>query len=237
MSGIFQASQLQHLVRDSLFEASGEYRRRVGGELQFDGERPGPDWHAHGYFSCQVWMLQDGQPTHRRVWKRRWLRKGTTQTCHSRPPDVLPGVRFCTLVVTLQLWTWIDADVGLHKVEGLQGCGSRRSMQRWLRRLLPHAMEIQQAVRLAVINRSEPRPLERIFPVGLDPPQRVRRKRWRNGWMVASLWTALAMLFGSSYNLQLPVAILLAEARGRCDRTESQHVVSAFQDASPGKRR
>ena len=216
MRGISEPSQLQYLIRDSLFEVSGEYRRRPGGELQYDGERPGPDWHAHGYFSCLIWMLQDGSAVQRRLWKRRWLQVESTRTCHSRPPDVLPGIRFCTLIVTLRLWAWLDADVGLHTVEGLPGRGSRRSMQRWLRRLLPRAMDIQQAIRLAVINRSEPRPLERIFPVGLDPPQRVRRKRWKDGQMVASLWTALAMLLGASCDLKIPIATLLAEARGRC---------------------
>ncbi len=225
MSGISQPSQLQHLIRDSLFEVSGEYRRRPGGELQFDGDRPGPDWHAHGYFSCRVWMLADGRPLQRRLWKRRWLLVGTTRTCHSCPPDVLPGIRFCSLVVTLKLWAWLDADAGLHKypefVDGLRGCGSRRSVQRWLRKLLPRAMDIQQAIRLAVINRCEPRPLERIFPCGLDPPLRVHRKRWRDGSLVYPLWTALAMLFGASNDLEIPIATLLAEARGRCDRTEN----------------
>lgn len=170
-------------------------------------------------------MLADGRPVQRRLWKRRWLLVGSTQTCHSRPPDVLPGMRFCTLVVTLKLWAWLDANVGLHQyaelVEGLSECGSRRSVQRWLRRLLPHAMDIQQAIRLAVINRCEPRPLERIFPCGLDPPLRVQRKRWCDVRSVGSLWTAFAMLLGASCDLKIPCATLLAEARRRCDRIEN----------------
>ena len=225
MSGICQLSQLQYLIRDSLFEVGDVYRRRPGGDLQYDGVRPGPGWHAHGYFCCLVWMLIDGRAIERRLWKRRWLLVGTTHTCHSRPPDVLPGISFCTLIIVLKLWAWIDAEVGLHKyaelLPELQGCGSRRSVQRWLRKLLPRALDIQQAIRLAVINRCEPRPLERIFPCGLDPPPRVHRKRWRDGLMVTSLWTALTMLFGASCDLKIPCATLLAEARRRCDRIEN----------------
>ena len=96
MSGISQLSQLQYLVRDSLFEIGGGYVRLPNGELRFDGERPGPGWNAHGHFSCKIWMLDDGQASKRRLWKRRWLLAGTTRTRHSRPPDVLPGIRFCT---------------------------------------------------------------------------------------------------------------------------------------------
>lgn len=170
-------------------------------------------------------MLKDGRLTARLLWKRRWLREGTTRTCHSRPPDVLPGIRCCTLVLVLKLWAWLDAQEGLHRYEELcpelDEVGSRRSVQRWLHKLLPRALDIQQAIRLAVINRCEPRPLERIFPCGLDPPQRVRRKRWVDGSSVCRLWTALAMLLGASRALNVYCATLLAEARRRCERTES----------------
>jgi len=212
-------------VQDSLFVVLGQYRQRAGGDLQYDGARPGPDWHAHGYLSCSVWMLCNGLAVRRRLWKRRWLRVGTTHTRHSRPPDLLPGIGFCTLVLVLKLWAWIDAELGLHKYPevqpGLASCGSRRSVQRWLAKLAPRAMEIQQAIRLAVINRCEPRPLEQIFPAGLDPPERVRRKRWKDGPVVTRLWTALAMLFVASCDLKITCATLLAEARRRCIRTEN----------------
>jgi len=221
-------SQLRFLIRDSLALSSSVYRRRVDGELQYDGKRPGAHWHAHGYFSCQVWMLDGGRVVLVRLWKRRWLRVGTTRTCHSRPPDLLPGLRFCTLIVALKLWAWLDAEVGLHRYAevfaALGERGSRRSVQRWLRRLSPRAMEIQQAIRLAVIERCEPRPLEWIFPTGLDPPERVRRKRWQDAKLVGRLWTALAMLFGTSSDLMISPTILLAEARRRFDRREKPTV-------------
>lgn len=222
MSGIPEQTWLRETVRDSLFAVSGVYRLKANGDLQFDGARPGVGWHAHGYFPHVAWMLRGGQCHHQRVWKRRWLQVGTTHTCHSRPPDDLPGIRFCTLVVTLKLWSWLDSTVGLHRYteshEALEGHGSRRSVQRWLRRYGPRALEIQQAIRLAAIERCEPRPLERIFPTGLDPPERLRRKQWKGAIWVGRLWTALALLLGAAFKLKVPIPNLLAEARRRCER-------------------
>jgi hypothetical protein len=123
-------------------------------------------------------------------------------------------------LVALKLWAWLNSKAGIRTyqevLEELEGHGSRRNVQRWLRRFQPRAMGIQQAIRLAVIERCEPRPLERIFPAGLDPPESVRRKRWQDGSMVGRLWTGLALLLGAACDLNLPVPILLAEARGRC---------------------
>ncbi len=101
MSGTSASSQLQELVRDSLFETGAVYVRLDNDELRYDGERPGEGWHAHGYFSCTVVMLQGGVPGARVLWKRRWIitDDGGRHTCHSRPPDVLPRVRFCLLFV------------------------------------------------------------------------------------------------------------------------------------------
>jgi hypothetical protein len=212
-------SQIRSLISNSLFEVAEIYHRRSNGDLQFDGERPGSGWHVLGYFAVTVVMLVDGNTRKVRLWKRRFRLYGTNTTCHSRPPDFLPGYRFCSLVVTLKLWAWIDSELGLHNypefLPSLQDCGSRRSVQRWLRRLQPQALGIQQAVRLAAIERCEPRPLERLFPAGLSPPARVCRKRWQDTKSVSRLWRALSLLFGVCTKLTIPLAIMLAEARGR----------------------
>lgn len=184
MSETTALSQLRALVSSSLFAVSGVYQRRANGELQFDGQRPGSGWVAHGYYDVRPGVLRCGEGVRVRLWKRRWLLSGTRQTCHSEPSDMLPGYRFCTLVLSVKLWAWLDAEVGLHSyaevLPGLDGLGSRRSVQRWCKRLGACALEIQQAIRLAVIERSEPRPLERVFPAGLDPPEKLRRQRyWR----------------------------------------------------------
>src|SRR5690606_32437631 len=87
------------------------------------------------------------------------------RTRHSRPPDDLASVWFCSLVVATALWGWLVADEGLHRhrvlVDALAEAEapSARTVQRWLRRALAHADETATALRRAVIERSEPRPI------------------------------------------------------------------------------
>jgi hypothetical protein len=204
--------------RDSLYAVAGVYGRRVGGGLQYDGERPSPDWHVHGYFSKRLWMLREGRLSFQSVRKRRWKRVGTQTTCHSRPPDDTPFVQFCTLIVVLKLWAWLSSGAGLHhKYQSLDplSAGSKRTVQRWLRRSLPRSEDIQQAIRLAVIERSEPRPVERLFPRGLAPPSGLVHRGWKDPSSVVTLWRALRIAIAGSEGLSIPLTVLLAEARGR----------------------
>ncbi len=210
---------LRAWVSNSAFRVTMVYSRRSNGDLQFDGVRPEGGWHAHGYFAVLLWMVEQGQPRRMRVWKRRWLLVAEGRTVHSRPPDQLPYIRSCTLVIVLLLWSWLDSDRGVqtHRqvIPALEGLVSPRTAQRWLRRGLPHAMTIQQRIREAVIERSEPRPVEHLFPCGLSPPEGLRRRRWRDPAEVWKLWRGLALLMIATTGLNTPVAVLLAEARGR----------------------
>ena len=204
-----------------LFQESGSYRVRGDGELQYDGERPGPGWHAHGYFAVTLWMLADGVVRRIRVHKRRWLDTVTGATRHSRPPDDPVGARSSTLVAFLALWGWLVSEHGLHRhepvVPGLDAAVSRRTVQRWLRRAQRHAIAIQQAVRLAVIQRCEPRPVESLFRGGLPPPPSLMRRAWKDPPGIGSLWRGLAYAVRGSDRLLIPLSTLLAEARGRWD--------------------
>ena len=160
------------------------------------------------------------------VRKQRWLEVATGRTCHSRPPDDLPWLHFCTLVIAVKLWSWLDGGRGVASAPSVivdqQDRPSPRTVQRWLSRALPMAMEFQQAIRLAVIERSEPRPVETLFPGGLSPPGQVVRRPWRDPPALDKLWRALAMLLGGALGLCVPAAVLLAEARGRWDETTGQ---------------
>jgi len=98
------AERLHQLLASSLFCYTDIYRVRVDDELQFNGERPGADWHAHGYFSVRRWMLVQGKVVRKKIFKRRWFQPTEKRTCHSRPPDELVGVGVCTLVLALLLW-------------------------------------------------------------------------------------------------------------------------------------
>ena len=203
---------------NSLAMIGGGYRVRADGELVYAGHRPGTDWHAHGWFGRWLWILVDGALERRRLHKRRWQHVATGKTCHSRPADELGAMWFSAVIVALKLWPWIHGDAGLHNVtevsHALDDHGCSRSRQRWLRRTLPFALKIQHRIRRAVIERCEPRPIEKLFPRGLSPPERDQR-RWREPRSVATLNRALTMLFVGAIELGIPTSALLAEARRR----------------------
>jgi len=227
VAGTFSSKQLLEVVTRSLFVAGCVYRRRRDGDLQFDGVRPGDRWIAHGYCSRRLWMLDGVRLVRRRLWKRRWLDPEMGETCHSRPPDDAAQVWSCTLIVALKLWAWLDAREGGASgapeiLDVLEEHAHVCTVARWLHRAAARALEIEQAIRHAVIERSEPRPVELLFPAGLSPPEELLRRRWRcDPSDIASLWRALAFLFGGAIRLSVPAACLLAEARGRMSAHES----------------
>jgi len=202
---------------NSLYLVTGLYHFRSDGSLQYNGHRPGVLWHAHGYFPKRMYFLEAGEVVIKIVYKRRWLLFGSTQTCHSRPPDDALFTRFCSLIIFCKLWSWVGSAHGVtNRTEifpSLNDIGCTRTLQRWLKRIYPHALEIQQNIRHALIQRSEPRPLERLFPGGLSPPRALLRRPWRASSPIVSLWRAFSMLIIGATKLDVSVSILLAEAR------------------------
>lgn len=215
MDGTPSLNKLREAASNSLFVVGQVYTLRSNGDLQFTGTRPGLGWQGHGYFSRRMWVLQAGELKRVRIWKHRWL-DAAGGTRHSRPPDEMGRLSVCVLVYVVALFGWLSAPCGLENHEpivfDLKAIPSRRTMQRWLRRALLKALETQQAYRLAVIERCEPRPVESLFPGGLSPPEWSRR-RWRDPPRVAILWRAYALVLGAAVTLRLPAALLLAEAR------------------------
>lgn len=215
MDGIPPQEKLREAASTSLFLVGCLYTRRANGDLQFVGTRPGPGWQGHGYFSRKLRVLDAGELRRIRLWKHRWWHP-TEGTCHSRPPDEMGRLSVCTLVYVLAIYSWLSAPGGIYTHEpvfaDLKNTPSPRTLQRWLQRALPRALETQQAYRLAVIERCEPRPVESLFPRGLSPPEGLRRP-WRDPPLVTSLWRAYALTLGAAVKLNLPAALLLAEAR------------------------
>lgn len=214
-------------VRDSLLALGGVYAPLENGEYAYYGERPAAGWHGHGYFCKTLTMLVDGEPVKVCVYKHRWRLDGTNTTCHSRPPDDPALVRFCTLIVFLRVWSWVGSTVGFHKRTELyekleSGCGSDRTVQRWAKRAFDNALEIQQAIRLAIIEESEPRPVESLFEGGLSPPDAVTNRRWKSPESFKTLWRAYAMLLVASRKLARHASYLLAEARRRWPKSEEK---------------
>jgi hypothetical protein len=220
VTGTVDEGRLREAMQGSLLAVTGLYRVRRNGDLQYDGVRPDGGWDAHGYFPRRLWMLVVGRPVQHRLWKRRWLAPDGASTCHSRPPEDVPSLGSCTLIVVLKLWSWLDGGEGLHAcrevLPELEGHVHARTVERWFRRILPQALELQQATRRAVIDRCEPRPIERLFPTGLSPPVGLVNRRWRDPSPVGTLWRALAVLVVGAVELAIPASLLLAEARGRC---------------------
>lgn len=198
--------------------AAGVYERRADGVLVFRGERPGDDWDAHGYFERWLQTVVDGEHVRERLLKRRW-RHVLGSTCHSRPPDDVAQIHFCTAVVVLSLWSWLTSGAGVEVYEdvfpSLSERPSRRTVQRWMRRALAHAASTHQFFRLVVIERGEPRPMKRLFPSGLAPPGNEDRRRWKAAASVHLLRGGLEIAIDSAVSFDVPLALLLAEARGR----------------------
>lgn len=213
-------------VRDSVFALGGIYTPLGNGQWMYYGERPGAGWHGHGYFTKTLTTLVGGEAREVVLRKHRWRFTGTNDTCHSRPPDDPELLRFCTLIVFLRVWAWVNSPVGFHRrremYEGLEsGCGSDRTVQRWSSRTMSEAMEIQQACRLSIIEESEPRPVESMFRGGLSPPDAVMKRRWKHPADVETLWRAYAMILVAARKLARHASCLLAGARRRWPTTKT----------------
>jgi hypothetical protein len=212
-------------VRNSLFALTGIYTPLGNGEYRFIGARPGADWHGHGYFPKSLTVLVGGAPAVIRLYKHRWKHTTTIKTVHDRPPEDPVLVRFCTLILFLRVWAVVSSPSGFHNrrevFEGLEsGCGCDRTVQRWTALALEDALEIQQAIRLAIIEEVEPRPVERLFDGGLSPPHVVTQRRWKSSTKHQLLYRGYAMLWVASQKLATHASNLLAGARRRWPTSE-----------------
>jgi hypothetical protein len=189
------------------------------GGLRFDGERPGPDWHAHGWFSKSLVVLVSGVPTVVTLFKRRWRLKNSNITRHSRPPTDPCYIGFCSLIIVLRIWAWLSSARGFfHRVEllpGLEHCGSDRCVKRWIARALRCALSFQQTIRQMVLSKYEPRPEQDVLCRGRDPPQGLLGRCQRTVASVSTLWRAFDWLFVTAKNQSTDVSLLLVEARRR----------------------
>ena len=186
------------------------------GVWHYPGVRPGDDWHVHGTFVATVHDLDGERLAGLRVAKPRWLHPATNRTVHTPPPGDL-GVRYSGVVVVLQLFAWLDAAVGLHRFEALfpalDDWPSRRTVQRWLARFRPRALELQHHARRAILHRfDKPRSLDMLFPGGIPPPAQRRPRPWQEPGRVAKLFRGLVMVLGAAVAMQLPAALLVTEA-------------------------
>ncbi len=199
MATIVSSSQLRLEARGWVFRAA----------------RPGADWVGHGYTVKTLTVLHGGVLHEVPVHKQRWRGPGGV-TVHDRPPRDVAWSRYGLLTLLTAVWTWLDADHGLHHLAWPWGQErpSRRTAQRWLARLLPDALAWQQAIRDVVVDHLAPRPLEEKYPTGLPPPGGLARWREEAADAVGQLGRGLALLMTAPLN-SIPRSTLLVEARQR----------------------
>ena len=207
-------------VVKSLMVLGNRYKRLADDLFTWEGPRPGPAWHVHGWLGVQrVIAVGDGLTRVVTLLKRRWLDTeappDSPKTRHDRPPDDLGGL-YDALIVAASLWCWLDAALGLQRyAEPFHDGPATRTVQRWLRKALPNAMRAQQRIREVLIEKCEPRPFEQLVPGGIPPPGSRLRRGWRDPDSVWTLCQGLTMLFRGASALVLHPPALLAEARGR----------------------
>lgn len=190
----------------------------VDGKLVVRGARPGPGWHAHGTTRQRVTLLHDDRLVEVDLHKQRWLDVATGTTRHDRPNFTVPWSRHGLDVVFLALAAWLLGAVGLHraKLPWRADRPDRRTLQRWLRRLRPDAQRWLVAIRLALLERIAPRPLEEILPTaGIPPPGGCARFSLGSVNEVSQLQCGIRLAQEGARLLHIPVRTLLVEARWR----------------------
>ena len=208
---------------DLLVDVGGCVRRADGG-LVYAGHRPGEDWVGHGYYARRdLVAVGPSGPVLVVLWVHRWRLRGARSTRSELPPGLVPRGRYTTLFVLLALWSWLATPGGLLHRRGHPAVGRRpadRTLQRWMARAKPHALRLQQAIRLVAIEKCEPRPAERLWEEIRGPPDGLVRRLFADPLGIETLWRTLAMLWPTADVLSLTIPCLLAEARGRWNAIE-----------------
>ncbi|MCP4239189.1 MAG: hypothetical protein GY772_01370 [bacterium] len=141
-----------------------------------------------------------------------WLEVATGQTVHSRHPSEFVGASATIDSVFRVVARLVDGEPHASPRGQLPtGQPSRRTAQRWRAGLLTKAQEWMHCIRLALINRLVPRPLEELFPLnGVPPPTPLRA---RSDVPFRHLRDALWLLFEGARRSNLSVHTLLVAAR------------------------
>mgnify|MGYP001816890849 FL=1 len=180
-------------------------------------------FHAHGRYKRWLKTMKNWVLTRVRVWKQRWLCLCCGRTMNTGPPDVLPYVPLCTLVIIIVLWSYLDGKRGLRNcIPGqLSNDITARSVARYLKRAKRACMKTQQAIREVLMEIKEPRPWEEGFFSGLSPPQSLLERHRLDPSQATILWRALAMLLRGSETLSASPCLLMARARKKAEQRRS----------------
>jgi len=171
-------------------------------------------YHSHGGFLRWLKTLVDGGIERIRLRKPRFLCLTCGKTFSLHPPETIPRKSYCSFLIILFLWSYLASSEGMHQC--LPGEFSEdvsaRTVARYLWSARRVATETQQFIREVLIQRIEPRPVEELFPGGLDPPESLRRKQSKEPDTAWSLWRALHMLRQGAQAIPIDPRTLLAWA-------------------------
>jgi len=189
------------------------YKSEAPEECPRCGTREGR-YHSHGGFLRWLKTLVDGGIERIRLRKPRFLCLTCGKTFSLHPPETIPRKSYCSFLIILFLWSYLASSEGMHQC--LPGEFSEdvsaRTVARYLWSARRVATETQQFIREVLIQRIEPRPVEELFPGGLDPPESLRRKQSKEPDTAWSLWRALHMLRQGAQAIPIDPRTLLAWA-------------------------
>ncbi len=184
----------------------------------YRGTRPGAGWHAHGTTPRTLTLLSGAGLARLTVHKQRWKEVATGRTCHSRPGWEAAWSSFGLCVVMTLVGLWLTASEGLHRLSWPwpRDRPARRTLQRWMRLLRPDAQTWMQAIRLAAIDLTSPRPLDEIVPVeGIPPPGQGARRRTQSPSQDSHLAEGIGILNEVARQESIEIRTVLAEAKAR----------------------
>lgn len=184
-------------------------------------------FHAHGRYKRWLKTFKRWLLTPVKVWKHRWLCLCCGRTMSTGPPDVLPYLPLCTLVIVILLWSYLDGERGIRNCipPELGNDTTARSLARYLKRAKTVCLKTQQAIREVWMEIKEPRPWEKCFFSGLSPPQSLIKRHRRDPSQVGILWRALAMLLRGSKTLSANPCLLMARAREKSEQRRSRFLL------------
>ncbi len=169
-------------------------------------------FYAHGRFKRVLNTLKRLTITKIKVWKNRWLCLDCNRTMSTGPPDVLPYIPNCTLIIIALLWGYLNGNVGIENCISpeFEGAASPRTVTRYLNRAKAISKETNQVIKEVLIKKKGPKPWDKIFAKGLSPPEKFTKCK-HEAESAINLWHTLAMMLSNSDYLFETPCFLMAE--------------------------
>jgi hypothetical protein len=171
--------------------------------------------HAHGTYPRHLITIMSGEIQQIGLCVQRWYCPVCGRTMSTPPPQVLPYVASCSLVITIILWVDLADRRGIYsaKNEFIQFLLSEQTLQRYRRRAQAISLFTEHFIRRVVQDRMEPEPANEIMKGGLSPPEFWKGKySTKTREELSRLWTGLWLLTQTPQTPQFYPSFILARA-------------------------